>query len=264
MGCVESGVPVQIVRLTYSEGLATSRSLPADQLQQLMKDPLLRSTSVLSSVFHEGAVVGEADSDRAFYQEINYRLGAKGEQHVKRSSFLNAQNKHTICRIIGALRRLGIPAAAIVDLDVIKEGGKNWSAWLDAAQLPSSMHPVLEAWRVALLTAFTRQPHCSDKECVKKHGGLTLLSKEDAATGRTLFDTLGQYGVFVVPLGEVESWLKNLNVSGHGSQWLIKIFEEMKSSSDDVGYIQPGSGDVWDFMKKVAQWIHNPTRLGVS
>jgi ABC-type polar amino acid transport system ATPase subunit len=71
MGCVQSGKPVNIIRLTYSSGTATARHLSSDKLKIMMRDPLMRSSGVLSALFHESAIVCEADTDRVFYQEIN-------------------------------------------------------------------------------------------------------------------------------------------------------------------------------------------------
>ena len=50
MGCVQSGVPINIVRLTYTQGDATARLLPNDKLLQLMRNPLLRSTGVVDGL----------------------------------------------------------------------------------------------------------------------------------------------------------------------------------------------------------------------
>ena len=69
MGCIQSGAPVNIIRLTYREATATARVLPSDEILQLMRNPLLRSTNVLSGLFYEFVVVTESDADRAFYQE---------------------------------------------------------------------------------------------------------------------------------------------------------------------------------------------------
>jgi predicted ATPase len=44
MGCIQSGAPVNIIRLTYRGGNATARSLPSEELLLLMRNPLLRST----------------------------------------------------------------------------------------------------------------------------------------------------------------------------------------------------------------------------
>ena len=69
MGCIQSGVPLNIVRLTYQEGIATARILPSQSILKLMRNPILRSTGVLNGLFYKFVIVGEADSDRVFYQE---------------------------------------------------------------------------------------------------------------------------------------------------------------------------------------------------
>jgi hypothetical protein len=46
--------------------------------------------------------------------------------------FLHAQNKQTVKTIIKPLRKLGIPVAGIVDIDILKEGGVVWSGFLDS------------------------------------------------------------------------------------------------------------------------------------
>ena len=74
MGCIQSGVSVNIVRLTYQQKVPTARCLDNQDLLPLMRNPLLRSTNVLRGIFYEFVVVTEGDSDRAFYQEINERL----------------------------------------------------------------------------------------------------------------------------------------------------------------------------------------------
>jgi predicted ATPase len=69
MGCIESGLEVNIVRLTYNNDVASSKVLDHKDLLTLMKDPLLRSTGVISSLFHEKVIITEADADCSFYQE---------------------------------------------------------------------------------------------------------------------------------------------------------------------------------------------------
>ncbi len=67
MGCIQSGASINIVRLTYRDNAATARLLPSEELLALMRNPLLRSTSVLDGLFYEFVVVTESDTDRAFY-----------------------------------------------------------------------------------------------------------------------------------------------------------------------------------------------------
>jgi len=51
MGCIQSGAPVNIVRLTYRGGVSTARLLPSAEILKLMRHPLLRSTNVLAGLF---------------------------------------------------------------------------------------------------------------------------------------------------------------------------------------------------------------------
>lgn len=74
MGCVQSGIPLNIVRLTYSQNEPTARLLSNQKLLKLMRNPLLRSTGVIDGLFYEAVIVTESDADRAFYQEVNDRL----------------------------------------------------------------------------------------------------------------------------------------------------------------------------------------------
>jgi hypothetical protein len=121
MGAIQAGVPVNIVRLTYEAAVPSARLLAATDVQTMMRDPLMRSTGVLEALFHTGAVVTEADQDRAFYQEVNARLLSSGERAADGVLFLNAQNKQTVRRIVRPLREMGVPAAGVVDLDFVKD-----------------------------------------------------------------------------------------------------------------------------------------------
>lgn len=259
MGCIQSGAPVTIVRLTYRDGSATARVLEKGQILQLMRNPLLRSTGVLSGLFYECVVVAESDADRAFYQEVNERLLRQSpERGIPNCLFLNAQNKQTIQTIIRPLRDLGIPAAGIVDVDVLKDGGATWSGFLDGGYVPEVERLALAASRSALLPRIV-----ATGRDMKREGGIGLLTGEDQESAANLCDRLDEYGLFVVRGGELESWLKHLGAQGHGPQWLISVFERMGEDPAAAGYVAPTSGDVWDFMASVRKWAVAPNRKGI-
>ena len=268
MGCVESGVGLDIVRLTYKEGIPSAWHLGEAELRPLMYDPLLRSANVLRAVFHEGVVIGEADSDRVFYQEINNRLLAgRGERDgAEDTLFLNAQNKQAVYRMMAPLRRIGIPAAAIVDIDVLKMKRHEWLMLLQAAQVPPGTHEGLSTLKARVLKAFEAVEDGGGADM--KDGGVRLLDRQDRESCDDLLANLAGYGIFVVRGGQLESWLSHLNVkesgSKHGSQWLIEVFEKMGSDPSSQDYIKADQGDVWDFMRSIAQWIRNPRRKGVG
>jgi hypothetical protein len=259
MGCIQSGAPVNIIRLTYRSGVATARLLPSEELLEMMRNPLLRSTNLLSGLFYEFVIVTESDADRAFYQEINERLiRFKPEWGIPNCLFINAQNKQTIHTILRPLRKLGIPAAGIVDVDVLKEGGTVWANQLDGINVPQITRGALATTRGAIKAAMDG----SGKD-MKRAGGISILEAQDREACKNLFGQLAQYGLFVVEAGELESWLKPLQASGHGPPWLVDIFEKMGEDPENANYVKPTDDDVWKFLSNIKSWLTDPLRLGI-
>ena len=259
MGCIQSGAPVNIIRLTYRGGVATARILPSDEILELMRHPLLRSTGLLSGLFYEFVVVTESDADRAFYQEVNERLlQFKPEWGIPNCLFLNAQNKQTVQTLLRPLRKLGIPAAGVVDVDVLKEGGANWTNLLSSADVPQLSHGSFATLRAAVKSAMD----ATGKD-MKREGGLAILSNAEKQSAEDLLTQLRQYGIFVIPGGELESWMKSLGASGHGPAWLIDVFERMGEDPSNPNYVRPDTGDVWAFLRDIRSWLVDPTRKGI-
>lgn len=259
MGCIQSGVPINIVRLTYSNNSPTARILPSEKVLKLMRHPLLRSTGVLNGLFYEYVVVTEGDSDRAFYQEINERLlSFEPSKGIPNCLFLNAQNKQTIHEILRPLREMGIPCAGIVDVDVVKEGGKVWTNLLSSAYVPE-----VNINATGIIRGYLKSAFDSKDKNFKKNGGVEVLDQSDKEACNNLFDQLDEYGIFAVRKGELESWLKPLGTTAsHSPEWLIEIFEKLGEDPSSEAYVKPSKGDIWDFIFKIKTWLSNPTRKG--
>lgn len=261
MGCIQSGVPLNIVRLTYHDANATARTLPESELKELTKNALLRSTGVFDSLFYDSVIVSESDSDRAFYQEINERLlRSNPNRGIPNCLFLNAYNKTTVHQIIKPLRELGIPTAGIVDVDILKNGGKDWTNFLNCGFIPEASHLGLGQSRSEIYKRCK-----ATGKCMKRDGGINILDHDDKEAAKNLFKQLSNYGLFVIETGELESWLQHLKVPsrGHGPSWLIDIFEKMGENPDSPEYVSPDSEDVWAFMDSIVAWLKNPERKGI-
>ncbi len=259
MGCVQAGKAINIVRLTYQRGAATARLLLADRLRELMRDPLLRSTRVLEALFHQGAVVCEADPDRVFYEEINGRLLGANRTAASDCLFMNAQNKQTVRRIVQPLREMGIPAAAIVDLDVLQKGNHDdLRDLMKAASVPDGLIKGYGQTRGEVEAAFTARTLAPKRE------GIYALDRPSRETAESLLSHLAEYGIFVVPVGELERWLSHLGVSSAAKHdWLPSVFDKMGSDPAAEGFLKPGDDDVWRFIGQVARWIADPARKGM-
>jgi hypothetical protein len=255
MGAVDAGHTLNIIRLTYENRIARARVLASDDVRKLMCDPLMRSSDVLSALFHHGAVVCEADSDRCFYQEINARILSAGSGGIKDSVFLNAQNKQTVRRIVAPLRKMGIAAATIVDFDIIK--GSDLADLLADCCVPEAKRHSLTVLRGDIEQRFRSIGQDLGQVGVRGLAGHDLESCE------SLLSDLGQYGVFVVPNGQLESWLRQLEITARKAAWLTAVFERMGSEPNDPHYLRPGDADVWSFVRRIAAWVHNPARRGM-
>lgn len=255
MGCIASGTKMNIVRLTFQSGVATARLLPYEKLLPLMRDPVMRSAGALGALFATSAVVCEADGDRAFYEEINTRLTEAGMPAVEDALFLNVNGKNAVHKIVKPLRELGVPAAVIVDLDILDEGLK---VVLDACYVPSATVAGMTATNGNLMALYKGL-----NKKVLKEDGFFKLKPSDQQAGFDLLEQLCKYGIFVVPIGELEQWLKPLQIPGKKDDWLSAMYVRLGSDPDSKNYVKPSSGDVWDFVAGIQTWVSNPNRLGM-
>lgn len=258
LGCVQASPAIRVVRLEYRGGRSRGRMIDSAELEGFLKRPLMRSANVISALFHDGVVVLESDNDRAFYAEIYHRL-SEGKVDFPSILFINAQNKQTIKDIIGPLRKFGVPAAAVPDIDIIKDGGKTWADWLKAAQVPDALLGGYGQQRATINSEFT----LTGKD-MKTDGGVETLSSSNKAAANELFDNLEQYGIFPFRHGELENWLKDLGVRGKKTDWTVAMLERLGSDPADPNYVRPGPGDVWEFIGKVVDWVRNPARKGTA
>ena len=257
-GCIQSGAPVNIVRLTYRQGEATARLLEHQQLIKLMRNPILRSARPIQGLFSEFVVVCEADTDRAFYEEINERLSLYSDSRsIPNCLFINAHNKQTIPTIVRPLREMGIPAAGVVDLDIFKKR-EDWVKYLKAAGVPEVQHQGLGNQRHQILDKL----EFADEKW-KLHGGMQVLKGADLEAATNVIEAMEEYGIFIVRGGEVESWLKQLEVKGKGPGWLERVFERMGEDPEDERYLRPNVGDVWGFIGGIKEWMYASNRKGI-
>ncbi|QDH15578.1 ATP-binding protein [Oecophyllibacter saccharovorans] len=263
MGAIQSGAEVNVVRLTYQPAsatqpeTATARTLSNDAMHTMIYEPLLRSANALSGLFYEGILVTEADADRAFYQEINERLLEKDPKRgAANTLFLNANGKDSVYKIVGPFRKLGIPVAAILDIDALNPR-TNFTPLLRGANYPEP-HKDINEERKNIWSSLK-----SGGQNPKSNGGIALLEGDAKKRAEALFDDLDQYGLFVLRHGEVEHWLRKLEVPRSKKGWLYNIFKALGSDPEDPAYVHPADNDVWAFLDKVGAWIKNRDRRGI-
>ena len=257
IGCIQSVPHLRLVRLTYAKGEATARSIEPNEITALMRNPLLRSANALRALFHRGVIITEADADRAFYEEVNTRLLQSGRGNED-TLFLNAQNWQTIPSLVEPLRKLGIPAAAIFDFDVIGQ--------VDFRHIWSLLHTTDEELQeLQNLRANSKAILENVDPLLCKKNGLEALTDENKTSVGEFIQNMKNFGIFFVPKGELESWLSELGVqrSRKKSEWLVNMFSRLGTDPEDSEYISAENGDVWTFIEEIDRWIDNPRRKGI-
>lgn len=266
LGCLERDQNITLVRLTYDNTIGTAKQLRYEDVRKFITDPLLRSANTLSAMFHKSAVVTEADQDRVFYSHINQIL-LDENKGISDVVFLNAQNKHTIHRMVGPLRKIGIPAAAIYDLDVIKKQdmkNENTTLWfkiLTTLNVPKADFQDLDSKRETLeydLKEINNSKKAGEPDAFKKISYYTL--KNDVTKRlEDVIDTVKKYGIFIVPVGELEQWLLNLDiVKDQKGIWLVEMLDAIQEKNPDVKEDKIGK-----FIMDINTWISNSDRDGM-
>lgn len=249
MGCIESGVGVNIVRLGYRNGIASAHLLPREELETMMVDPLLRSTGILGALFHQAAIVVEGDSDRTFYSEVNERLRlheSKTHPAVMRDCvFLNAQGKHTVSRVLAALRRLGVLFCGIVDLDLLKNKGE-CKKLLEATGATEAVAESIGTTRGSI------QRSISDLDALCRPNGLARATNEERKSVEHFIREMEAHGIFLPEVGPVEGWLTKLGVKASKNSWIPAIFAAM--GPVDSG-LKPTNNDVWRFIRHIGAYL---------
>ena len=258
MGCIQATKDVRVVRLEYSDEKSQGRMVDPVELENLFRSPLMRSANAISGLFYDGVVVTESDNDRSFYSEIYHRLAAQDSDYPS-ILFINAQNKQTIKNIIAPLRRFGVPAAAVPDIDILKDGGNTWLDWLSAAHIPKLLHTGFSAQRSSIKNYFE-----TAGIDMKTQGGVNALPLPEKQAADHLFSTLADYGVFAVQRGEVENWLPLLKIPGKKTDWTVVMLERLGSDPADASYVRPEDDDVWEFVRGIVRWVRNGSRKGTS
>ncbi|MDP2313865.1 MAG: AAA family ATPase [Pseudomonadota bacterium] len=265
--CAASG-SANIVRLTHDDARSTARLLDARALRELALDPLLRSEATLSALFQDGAVICEAAADRVLYQEINERLLAfESAAGVESCVYLNAQNWQTTARMAAPLRRMGVAAVIVLDADVLFQG--DLKKVLDAAQLPDLIQRNLKQTCTQLRATVVARLGVPDKDGKKKaelkRDILRHLNADERESFEDAVDKLASYGVFIVPVGELEDWFPEFGFNpAYKAEWLPQVLKRLGADPEVAAYVRPGPGDIWAFARRLNAWIRDSSRKGTS
>jgi hypothetical protein len=209
----------------------------------------------LDGLFHDGAVVCEGDTDSQFYAAVSQVGDVERAVEGRHVMFTYAGSKDRIPLITKALRAVGVPVRAIVDFDALNNAGTlrslveglggQYSGDMESDRRLIDSHirgnaprlkvgPVLESIRGILsgdpASEITKPQLESIRtelnpetgwRAAKKTGRAAVPAGDATLALDRLLPQLNAVGVFVVPSGAVESFVKA--VGGKGPRWAVEV-----------------------------------------
>ena len=255
---------IKIIRITRNGDTNAFSLLENQKFQEIWSDPLLKYSNIMTSLFHQTVVLCESDSDCKMYSIIENHIKQKQGKYSE-TLFIHCGGKHRMAKIAKALRSLNISIRLVPDIDVLNDEsvfkgiveafGVAWtSVSTDYKIIISNLHSAKESVvRSVAKSEITRILDGSttkdlsggeiseirnvisteSKWKVLKTSGFRSLPAGDAtaAYGR-LNSALCKAGIHLVPVGELECFIKT--VGGHGPEWVNAVLETYPDLNDVV------------------------------
>lgn len=244
---------VCVIRLSRGKDGGEAASILHERIAEIWNDPTLRYSNTLDALFHEAVVICEADSDCKFYQWI---AGGRGDRQEEDIMFLPTGGKGRVASVMTALKALGVPCAAILDADALREkhilsalvkaSGGTWETlrplWdeineasirlattLAKSDLLEQVKKIVMGYENKFVTEklveqIRQVVRIESGWSLFKRSGLAALPSGSASkAAEKLVGELAKLGIFVVPVGEIEGFARS--IPGHGPSWVAAVLE---------------------------------------
>ena len=260
----EASERVKIIRITREGDLNRFSMIDNRAFKLLWKDPLLKYSNIMSALFHSSVILCESDSDCKMYSLIESQLMAEQGKYSE-SLYIHSGGKQRLSKVVAALKSIGIYVKTLPDIDILNDenivkglveahGGSWDKVKRDYNIIVNNLHSPKESINrehakeeiIAIIetsdfTELNKEEIKKINDCVKiiskwdilKKSGKSALPSGDAtqAFGR-MNSYLEQLGIFLVPVGEIECFIKE--VGAHGPQWVNQVLEKYPDLQDPI------------------------------
>ncbi|MFI0091866.1 ATP-dependent nuclease [Streptomyces bobili] len=272
--------PLALVRLDRSSGSPRACQLEPDAVSDLLRTPLLRYSNISSGLFYDRVVLCEAEGDCQFYAatfDVTRDTSAPHENTI----FLHTSGKDRLADTARRLRTFGIPTAVIADFDLLNDHTtvrnamhalsgtvRDMSADIktlnDHANAERNV-PTVAGFRKQMESVLTGRGNRQLTDAMietmgdllngssgwgaLKKSGLQALNGDVYAAAERLLKNTAAHGLFVVPCGELEQWVRNVP-SKNKARWLDGVF-----NGTDRWYQNP-TNELQDFCQQIRSYLN--------
>ena len=255
---------VKIIRITRDNNTNNFSVLENGNIKEIWSNPLLKHSNIMSGLFHNEVIVCESDADCKMYSTIN-SFNKQMEGRYAEQLFVHSSGKHRMIKIVKAMHALGVKVKLIVDIDVlndkdvleriVEEYEVSWDEVnSDYNSIVSNLHSAKEKINkqdvincINEICSSRKSVYLTKKEIdmisqslrtvskweVIKKGGKSALPAGDCFEAYNRLDAiLKRKGVYIVPVGELERFIKE--VGNHGPEWVNNVFEKYTNLNHKV------------------------------
>lgn len=238
--------------------------LSTQTFDSVWKDPILRHSNIMESLFHQTSIIVESDGDCKLYSIVMQAMNEAAGRFPE-VLFIHSDGKQRLAVVVSALKALHVDFRVVPDADILNNKdvfkklfescGGIWTDPLDEAYrvLEEGM-PKNVGYRTrdeirTELNAILDKSEDSDvssehleklKDILKqkskwsafKKSGLNSLSGETLVAANYLYCEASKVNLYPVPIGELESFVQT--VGGHGPKWVNAVVEMYPDLNDPV------------------------------
>lgn len=217
-GLIDAGKEnVTVIRINREKNINQMSILQNTEIRNLWSNPLLRYSNILSGLFYKKVVVCESDYDCLLYKSVIDTIYESRGEIAPDIMFTHCGGKDRIKTVVSALRALNVTVVAITDFDLLNDSykfkditaafGIDWDTQLvkQMKVIYDNMNAKTNSW-VSL-------------KSIGKHG----FEGNAPAAYEIVEQVCRGVGLFVVPVGEIESFDKTVNKSK--KDWVYYVLE---------------------------------------
>lgn len=259
----EDSSRVKIIKIDRHDNNNSFNLVDNGSITKISSDKNLKFTNILNGLFYQQVVLCENESDCKFYSAI---LEHEDITIYQNTLFCAVGGKEQFKKIVPLLKELNIEYKIIADIDLInnidslkqllnsaipdcyKEIAEQHREFLEKFQNEmDSQVKTQEEIKLKIGKLFTKDKYISSNtvEQIKsllrdvsslkllKTGGKNIIPQGNCVK---LFNKINKFlkvnNIFILECGEIERFVRD--VSGHGNNWVEKVFTKYKDIDDDV------------------------------
>ncbi|WP_068368027.1 ATP-dependent nuclease [Aedoeadaptatus coxii] len=216
---------INVIRINREANINHIFCLGNQEIKELWSNPIFRYSNIFDGLFHKKVVVCESDYDCLFYKAMFDAISKNNHTPGLDVMFTHCGGKARMKNVVSALRALKVPVVAIPDFDIID----NKNELTQLCKAFTITIPELDE-KLKIIYDFINADGGKVRKLIKD-SGCHVLQGDAFRAYRDLENIFMKEGLFIVPVGELESFNKLINKDK--KDWVYAVLEKENLCEDE-------------------------------